>query len=360
MRTPVLVTVLTLSAVRPAVSQVPGAEPPLAGVLRKRPGIEVTPAVAALRCCASERRLDLAVWWRGEAPGDGLRLGLVGGVVSAPGGTFSRSGVTLGVAHPLLGLELTGGMGVGIGRGEGARRMFSVAVGAGLPSVELDVTTTWFQEPPADSSVTGFPSTSSGFRDRQFTQAELKLRHTLGPVGLEATGGTLFGGEPDWVPQWLWGEIEVPVLRRLSVVASGGRRPDRRDLGQRGGGFAQLSLRWSVGSGEPEPSASPEDAEADAVTVTRLGAGRYRIRMRIPGARTVELTGDLTDWEILSMRRAGGRSDAWEAVLEKPAGVYNVNIRVDGGEWRVPPGLVPVPDRFGGSMGLLTLPGEEE
>jgi hypothetical protein len=36
-------------------------------------------------------------------------------------------------------------------------------------------------------------------------------------------------------------------------------------------------------------------------------------------------------------------------------GVHRVNIRVDGGAWRPPPGLSVVRDEFGGEVGLLVV-----
>jgi len=37
------------------------------------------------------------------------------------------------------------------------------------------------------------------------------------------------------------------------------------------------------------------------------------------------------------------------------AGVHRVNVRVDGGEWRVPTGLSAVDDDFEGKVGLLVV-----
>jgi hypothetical protein len=33
-----------------------------------------------------------------------------------------------------------------------------------------------------------------------------------------------------------------------------------------------------------------------------------------------------------------------------------MNVRVDGGTWVIPPGLLPLKDEFGGSVGLLVVP----
>jgi hypothetical protein len=36
-------------------------------------------------------------------------------------------------------------------------------------------------------------------------------------------------------------------------------------------------------------------------------------------------------------------------------GKYQMNIRVDGGQWIVPPGLLSMADEFGGAIGLLVI-----
>ena len=70
--------------------------------------------------------------------------------------------------------------------------------------------------------------------------------------------------------------------------------------------------------------------------------------------------GDVTDWTAVPMRTTPRVSDSWELVLQAAPGIYAINIRTDGSDWKVPPGLVAVPDRFGGTAGMLTLPAIEE
>jgi hypothetical protein len=37
------------------------------------------------------------------------------------------------------------------------------------------------------------------------------------------------------------------------------------------------------------------------------------------------------------------------------SGKYEMNIRINGGPWTVPPGLLSMLDEFGGSVGLLVV-----
>jgi hypothetical protein len=47
--------------------------------------------------------------------------------------------------------------------------------------------------------------------------------------------------------------------------------------------------------------------------------------------------------------------DVWESVVPATTGSHLVNIRVDGGSWIVPPGLVPKSDDFAGSVGVFVI-----
>jgi 1,4-alpha-glucan branching enzyme len=75
--------------------------------------------------------------------------------------------------------------------------------------------------------------------------------------------------------------------------------------------------------------------------------------VRAPGAGRVELVGDFTDWDPLALQRT--RGDTWEITLPLASGTHRLNVRVDGGEWGVPPGISAAPDEFGGVVGLLLI-----
>jgi 1,4-alpha-glucan branching enzyme len=79
--------------------------------------------------------------------------------------------------------------------------------------------------------------------------------------------------------------------------------------------------------------------------------GRRRLRVQAPAARLVEVSGDFTDWEPVRLTRAA--DGWWEARLPIAAGLHQLNVRVDGGEWLVPPGLSRRADGLGGLVGVL-------
>ncbi|MBX6331188.1 MAG: glycogen-binding domain-containing protein [Gemmatimonadaceae bacterium] len=79
--------------------------------------------------------------------------------------------------------------------------------------------------------------------------------------------------------------------------------------------------------------------------------GKRTIAVELPEAHQVEIMGDFTDWIPVALTRdAAGR---WSTTLAIPPGAHRMNVRVDGGAWRVPPGLTPVNDDFNGLTGLL-------
>jgi hypothetical protein len=63
--------------------------------------------------------------------------------------------------------------------------------------------------------------------------------------------------------------------------------------------------------------------------------------------------GDFTTWRPVPLRPAGNGS--WFLTVQLEPGTHQVNLRVDGGAWAVPPGLPVVTDEFGGSVGLLVI-----
>jgi hypothetical protein len=63
--------------------------------------------------------------------------------------------------------------------------------------------------------------------------------------------------------------------------------------------------------------------------------------------------GDFTDWRAVPLARAG--DGTWEVRLALAAGVYRINVRVNGGEWVVPGGTRLEGSEFGGAVGLMVV-----
>jgi 1,4-alpha-glucan branching enzyme len=85
----------------------------------------------------------------------------------------------------------------------------------------------------------------------------------------------------------------------------------------------------------------------------RLSAGTYEIRVVAPGAQRVEIMADFTDWSVRPL--APGGADTWSLALPISPGIHQINLRIDGGRWQVPPGLQVADDGFSGKVGVLVV-----
>lgn len=96
------------------------------------------------------------------------------------------------------------------------------------------------------------------------------------------------------------------------------------------------------------PAAGVEGFHAE-----RNGPGSVSLVVTAAGAQTLEVSGDFTSWIPMKLERAG--NGRWSVTLPLTPGQYQLNVRVDGGRWLVPPGLLALQDEFGGSVGLLVI-----
>jgi 1,4-alpha-glucan branching enzyme len=87
----------------------------------------------------------------------------------------------------------------------------------------------------------------------------------------------------------------------------------------------------------------------------RFGVDSVTVRVNAPGARVVEITGDFTSWSPVQLSASATESGWWSATLPLSAGKFQMNVRINGGEWTVPPGMLSMRDEFGGTVGLLVI-----
>jgi len=138
---------------------------------------------------------------------------------------------------------------------------------------------------------------------------------------------------------------------RLTLIGSAGTYPSDRVRALPGARFATLGLR--IERGRPPFEDWFRAPDLPAFRIDTLGGGGRVVRVRAPRAIRMELSSDFTDWTTLPMR-AGDRGE-WELVLPIAPGTYRVSVRVDGGRWRAPPGLVPVIDEFGTESAVVVV-----
>jgi hypothetical protein len=148
---------------------------------------------------------------------------------------------------------------------------------------------------------------------------------------------------------WELGAGVTPV-RGVKFVFTAGRAPVGPSL------YLPFRRQLTFGmvlaeTGRPAAADSTGLAAMPSFELRRDAADAATVLVIAPGARQVELVADFTDWAPRVLEPAGG--GRFRAVLALAPGVYLVNLRIDGGPLRVPPGLEGVDDGFGGRAGIL-------
>lgn len=157
------------------------------------------------------------------------------------------------------------------------------------------------------------------------------------------------------------------VSSRFVVNLSGGRYRSDPARGVVGAKYINLGLRINL-SRAREPVVptigralvqvqreliSSDYASPGRLEVQSVGSGHI-ILMYAPGATSVEIMGDFTDWLPVALRHVAG--DEWELEATLPAGPHRVNVRIDGGPWLVPLGTRMEETEFGGAVGIVVVP----
>jgi 1,4-alpha-glucan branching enzyme len=108
---------------------------------------------------------------------------------------------------------------------------------------------------------------------------------------------------------------------------------------------------------EPGDSAinSSPAASVAAFQVARDREGKIAFHVTAPGAVAVEINGDFTNWTPMPLTADPHMRGQWSVTLPIAPGHYQMNVRVDGNKWMVPPGLLSMQDEFGGAVGLLVV-----
>jgi hypothetical protein len=205
---------------------------------------------------------------------------------------------------------------------------------------------------PGVDSLAPEPRDTSALRSA-LTDAVLSGRWRLGTVGFDASLGRRFSRSASELT--LWGlSAYRGITPLLELVASAGRSGSDPVTAAPGSRYFALGLRFRFRSGQAPLllSPSPSDDRTAFHLGPALGSGR-EILLRLPQADRVELAGDFTDWRPLPLEPwAHG---AWRTVLTIPPGLHRLAIRVDGGPWRAPPGLRPLPSEFGGEVAEIVV-----
>ena len=200
----------------------------------------------------------------------------------------------------------------------------------------------------------------------RYTDAQVFLRWIGSGVEINGSLGWRWGNRrpTDAGDRSMWGNGSAAVwlMPWLALTASGGTYPLDLTQGFPGGRYGSVGLRLTTRSRTASPEwegrhgrelANPADFGIEGFQVRAGSAGTWTVRVRAPGARSVEISGDFTSWEPVTLTASA--DGWWTAGLPIPRGTYQMSVRRDGGRWLVPPGLVGVKDEFGGEAGILVI-----
>ena len=153
---------------------------------------------------------------------------------------------------------------------------------------------------------------------------------------------------------------------RFALVIGGGRYPTDPIRGSISGRYATAAVRVRLtGDADVPPDRlaraavdplAAADGNARAVfhlVPVRGTSTSYEITIRAPTAARVELMGSFTDWEPITLASDGAGN--WTARWALPSGVHRINVRLDGGDWIAPARTTPMPDDFGGTVGVFVI-----
>lgn len=239
----------------------------------------------------------------------------------------------------------------------------------------------WAREGPLTYTFTLLPTRVASRRYADVT-ASARWQGTLGELTVSSGYRARASREIPGVRAWAEGWATVWLGTRVAAVGGVGLFPFEPVQGLPGGRYLSAALR--VATRRPvvnDPALRAElmlpyevrrlrDARAEQFVVEENGDGARVLHLRVPGAHRVELMADFTDWMPVPLVRLdhkasgkkGGRKrngpqhdDVWSVALVIAPGVHRVNVRVDGGPWRPPPGLSVARDEFGGEVGLLVV-----
>ncbi len=212
----------------------------------------------------------------------------------------------------------------------------SVVIGA-------TATRTWFAD-TAYADIVGLA---------RFTDARLEITGTLGLRTWSDGGG-----------EGVYGEInaQIPIWKRFAGIASGGRYPSDPVRGVIPANYVSVGMRINAQSGGSRLTGALT-RDSYRTDPPRAGEARLQIKsstddlrviqVHAPGAESVVVTGDFTDWQPVPLLHV--ENGRWEIVWRVTPGVHRVNIRLNDGAWLVPKGLRSEEDEFGGAVGILVV-----
>lgn len=165
------------------------------------------------------------------------------------------------------------------------------------------------------------------------------------------------------------GSATLNLSAGAAIVLSGGRYPTEAISGGIAGKYATLAVRLGtlpfrrapaptfVQRRQPSTADGTEASPAQPrLEMERQKGDVVQLTLYAPGALTLEISGDFTDWRPVLLSRSPGRIDFWTATFSIAPGIHRINVRRDGGPWLAPAGTMHRTDDYDGEVGVFTLP----
>lgn len=226
----------------------------------------------------------------------------------------------------------------------------AAAAGAWRGTRDLNVTLAVSGTQVADTAYADIEA--SGYWQR----GRLELEGSMGARGGHGGGHGVYGEAI----------ATLNLSRSLATTLGFGRYPTDPIRGSVSGRYVSLGVRVTGFTPTQTPRVAPAGSQPPVVamagtnghlaTATITVAVEATIAVLVihaPGAATVEVMGDFTDWEPVALTRFG---DSWRLATAIPSGLRRLNVRVDGGDWSVPLGATLEHDEFGTAIGTIVVP----
>lgn len=279
------------------------------------------------------------------------------------GGSYHQDGTRTGEAIVNGRVHFSAGN-AGVFGGGGVGSTWNVA---GWRRILLGEAGVWGRYGPANGVLTVSPVSVDD--TTRYVDGQLSLGSSLDRFDLSALAGYRWGSRlpSDLTGTRSWASLSATgwLTPTWGVVAAGGTYPVDPTQGFPGGRFVSLSIRLAsrrrntaplqnFGLNSAQPSATGNDLPStDGLQVSRDAAGRTLFRVHAPSAKRVEISGDFNQWTPADLEPAG--QGWWTGVITASPGTYQMNLRIDGGAWIVPSGMLSVTDEFGGVTGVLVV-----
>lgn len=194
----------------------------------------------------------------------------------------------------------------------------------------------------------------------RYADGQLSVSQERGRLELAAVAGGRVGDQLQSLggTTRVWGNVSATawLKPRLALVVGGGNYPIDPTQGFPGGRYVSLGFRLSQ-SARVVATEIPAAVGAGDVAVAKFeveeSPGSVTFRVLAPRAHSVEIAGDFSSWDPIQLSPAG--NGWWITTRTLLPGKYQMNLRIDGGKWSAPPGLLGMLDEFGGAVGLLVV-----